>query len=1052
MAQYDKFQKLKLQYSLDGVTWYDVQPPQFKMGELIEKNSPDCGGTVTIYRWYASPDEYVCSNYNKYYKEYYQQSTDNGLHWTNVEPEQTRTGQLIESNSSDCGYGLNYKLVKGEYICDFEESTNSYNIYYKYQKYIGDTPATPAEYQKGEKIGEYSNLINKEDCESGLYFKDLFPCVLYYYSESSHEAGYHVTMNLDGIEYPAGIDPIGIITDKEDPIYQGYYNVMGLRYLSLNTPTDGSLEVENIGPRILPGNVASSVGVAKITGSTIEKAATAFNQIENNNSVQSYLNDNSKYDYDWTSLSKKIQNNQYLVNSNDTLADYPAIKCALRYRGGKWRIPSSGELAFLSYDKNKDTYYRKLYFTQLKLNMIFGQNTVHPISTVANNESLYTITPDSNDDTNSKVIGITTENVNGTNVLNFKSLPADNSNPVIIPFTSLKISDDTITAFRWEKDYDGYICEDGNKYERYILMDGDNIVPGYQMKGELIEEGSSDCSMFARAIIYDGTDNKFFSIDENQFDLVYGNTHELTVIGVVVLDLGEIEGHPDYMAVIGTRYNSLDSPDEGTYYFDSFTDKFKVNAENLSLYKSASDLGIDDPLNTHSCPTENERLCQYAINQDWKTSTIIQSDEIVAQSLCTWRYHTPGTKQGDWYIPFAGDYAGLCDETDKTNVEKIDKVNKMFDKLKDISPTIAKIYYNSTTYDPVYYSTIQKGNDNNGMYALSYSTGSPSGAFVEEMNFAAYSRPFLLMDKNLNIIHDLKNIYRWSLSEGEFICENGNKYEKYIYQYSQDNGQHWTNVEPEQTKKGELIEEGSADCSMLGKTILYDNTESKFVSMNDDEIDAIDDTSRYTPIGIVVVDTGVNYMGTDYPDEMVVMGLVYNNNETPDTGSVDVVRMDVDKTNLFKNLSQLQVKQANMAFSCPSENLRLCNYSIQPNWQTTTNTITMLEHPVCAWRYHTVGTKQGDWYIPFGGEYIGIKNNKNKIKATLQKLKNKFTENDIALMGITGNQTTILQGDSQFEYYVFGTGLVKISIYQSAVACSRPFLLMDKNNLNVVKR
>ena len=103
---YNKYKKLKLQYSYGtGDSWKDVNPPRYKAGELIEENSPDCGGVNSIYRWYALPDEYICEGYNKYYKEVYQVSTDEGLTWENVTPLQTRTGQLKEANSIDCGYG-----------------------------------------------------------------------------------------------------------------------------------------------------------------------------------------------------------------------------------------------------------------------------------------------------------------------------------------------------------------------------------------------------------------------------------------------------------------------------------------------------------------------------------------------------------------------------------------------------------------------------------------------------------------------------------------------------------------------------------------------------------------------------------------------------------------------------------------------------------------------------------------------------------------------------------------------------------------------------------
>lgn len=123
---YDKYQKLKLQYSYNGVNWGDVKPPRYQPGELIEENSPDCGGHNTIYRWYALPDDYICDGYNKYYKEVFQQTKNEGLTWTNVEPEQTRVGDMIEENSMDCGYGVTWEEVQDEYICEKADTVNTW--------------------------------------------------------------------------------------------------------------------------------------------------------------------------------------------------------------------------------------------------------------------------------------------------------------------------------------------------------------------------------------------------------------------------------------------------------------------------------------------------------------------------------------------------------------------------------------------------------------------------------------------------------------------------------------------------------------------------------------------------------------------------------------------------------------------------------------------------------------------------------------------------------------------------------------------------------------
>jgi hypothetical protein len=94
----------------EGVSWEHVVPEQTRRGSLIEAQSTDCGYIAPQYRWYTSQREYICSGTTKYEKQYYQVSTD-GKTWENVSPLQTRTGNVIEYNSTDCGYTFKFKGV-----------------------------------------------------------------------------------------------------------------------------------------------------------------------------------------------------------------------------------------------------------------------------------------------------------------------------------------------------------------------------------------------------------------------------------------------------------------------------------------------------------------------------------------------------------------------------------------------------------------------------------------------------------------------------------------------------------------------------------------------------------------------------------------------------------------------------------------------------------------------------------------------------------------------------------------------------------------------------
>lgn len=98
MAQNCKYNKEIEEVSYDnGITY--VPTGNYRRGSLIEEHSPDCDYHYAE-RWIQSG--YTCSGYDKYAVEVKQTTTDGGQTWTTT--TETRTGSLIEANSSDCGY------------------------------------------------------------------------------------------------------------------------------------------------------------------------------------------------------------------------------------------------------------------------------------------------------------------------------------------------------------------------------------------------------------------------------------------------------------------------------------------------------------------------------------------------------------------------------------------------------------------------------------------------------------------------------------------------------------------------------------------------------------------------------------------------------------------------------------------------------------------------------------------------------------------------------------------------------------------------------------
>ena len=181
----NKYEKQQYQVSHDGgIIWENVVPAEYRKGQLLESDSVDCGYEPVIepqYRWYTAPtSDYMCNGTNKYYKQYYQVSNDNGQTWQNVVPEQTRQGSLIETNSVDCGYiEPQYRVVSGTPYCEgydkVVKTTNqvSYDGGQTWQN-TGVTGKTVVEYNcedcgwKNYKV----KVVNLSYTPSGTYDKE----------------------------------------------------------------------------------------------------------------------------------------------------------------------------------------------------------------------------------------------------------------------------------------------------------------------------------------------------------------------------------------------------------------------------------------------------------------------------------------------------------------------------------------------------------------------------------------------------------------------------------------------------------------------------------------------------------------------------------------------------------------------------------------------------------------------------------------------------------------------------------------------------------------
>ena len=101
----DKYTIEKEQISYDGgATWADTG--NTRRGNLLEVDSDDC----LQYRWIEVQNDYICVGSDKYTKEKEQSSNDDGVTWTDTGAQ--RTGEIIQSGSTDCNFATQYFTIE----------------------------------------------------------------------------------------------------------------------------------------------------------------------------------------------------------------------------------------------------------------------------------------------------------------------------------------------------------------------------------------------------------------------------------------------------------------------------------------------------------------------------------------------------------------------------------------------------------------------------------------------------------------------------------------------------------------------------------------------------------------------------------------------------------------------------------------------------------------------------------------------------------------------------------------------------------------------------
>lgn len=1028
MTKYNRYQKLQKYYL--GVP---VSPPEYKQGGLITTGEwetiEQCEGSR-----YIDKGEYICVGDNKYQLLYEEQYIDGS--W--VETGKTKQGELIEENADECLYVWN--IVPDEYMC--VKNGSLYDRYQKLQKYNKDgTPVSPPEYKVGEILQQG---MTHEECATGkssvINFNDSTVGDVVIYNKATNRL--EIVKNDFPTEYYTTDDyeiaGIIVVPSQHNVYGDNSFAMISAKRMSYTEPDNGKYgELIKFGQRgelVMP----NTYDVFNTNGTTINPkfdidgtnnyvclASDYNNQIQcphDNNAYYNpinefeksvapspYLTDGSRNTgyYQTTSPSSNKNafadfngrgNTQVLLNNATAQGDWktastitnnsssgysPAACCCWRFhtdgtQQGDWYLPAAGELGYLvsRFKKIDDLLDRLLNAYGREYISEFTNYSDFPCaSTESSEEEVMTTSLFS-------TVAEFLPKDTGYNVRAYCRIKPD-----------MTIVRETI-IYGWNIKSDDFICEDVNKYQKLIYQVStnsgktwENVVPEQTKKGTLIEENSIDCGYQPTRWSDNGKTtcngtSKYHLLEEEQLIdgtwTATGETKQGDLIEENSFDCGYVE----------TRW----------------VDKGQTTCVNTDKYQVLEEEQTTN--GTEWTPTGNT-----------KNGEIIESNSFDCGRI-DYRW---SDVEGEYMCEGTSKYQKQVYQQTTNGTDWVDVEPKQYQKgslIEEESYDCGQVNYrwqvidNETTCvgtDKYYVETYQQTTD--GEHWTNVVPEQKRNGTIAESN--SFDCGYIA--------------YRWEVLNDETMCDGIDEYYVETYQQS-TNGTDWVNVEPLQTRKGELKQAMSFDCVQFNDVVMYNENENKLEIVPDLNHNlAAYPKEVYTPIGIVL-SKDIGYGDGSY----TVMGYRTLDCYNPDNG--------LGNTNGIAMLGSIYGSDASLNdypyYSTGDEALEdlttgkdktkrmVDDSTYYPSWKTssTINNSQVRHHwpaACCSWRFHTVGTEQGDWYLPTAGEVNIVLVNKSQINLMLDFLNQNYSVSAFTLLDSTYGSVTMYSGSN---YWYNSTG------------------------------
>lgn len=187
-----------------------------------------------------------------------------------------------------------------------------------------------------------------------------------------------------------------------------------------------------------------------------------------------------------------------------------------------------------------------------------------------------------------------------------------------------------------------------------------------------------------------------------------------------------IQGITNFAIIPSDFNNNISSAiknpyDSDTYYFDNTSHYIpspfnEDDTRNKEYYSTSSPSSFNNAMSDFRGKENSKILTDLSTGQtNWRTAETIDNYFSIGYhpaACCCWRYHTEGTKQGDWYLPACGELGYIVPKRYKL----IEIIRKIKNGYGDESAVFIQnvMYWTSSEYSKKDFRTISMGGGNVG--------------------------------------------------------------------------------------------------------------------------------------------------------------------------------------------------------------------------------------------------------------------------------------------------------------------------------------------------